>query len=325
MKKLSYLLFAGALSSMVLFNSCTKDEEEDVVVTPDECAAATFPANTGSAAVSILNFSSTSGNFTTIDASAGDILSFAVQVTKGTNRPQDFRVYFSDCENTKGTQTGEELDLRNTDAAQTKQFTYEVPTGYSTLYLNIEVDESGSTYTYKRIKLNISGSGIVDVWTNELGASGNDAASRMSSGTGQAYKSCDAAANMEFVDITYGVGYFDGKSYLCSNPARFKSPVEQQSTTPSNCGEGADGSLSTAGGTATYFKEYTGADYESITDAQLSALTVSNTNAEYVNIATTGTVYEFLNSKGKKGLIKVTGGTLNDNSKSINVEVKVQR
>ena len=109
MKKLSYLFLIGAITSTALFTSCGDDEEEEDVTT-DTCATLTFPSNTGSASVSILNYTATSGNFTTINASAGDVLSLAVEVTKGTNRPQDFRIYQSDCENSKGTQVGEELD-----------------------------------------------------------------------------------------------------------------------------------------------------------------------------------------------------------------------
>jgi hypothetical protein len=209
--------------------------------------------------------------------------------------------------------------LRNTDEPQVRQFTYTVPAGFSTLYLNIEIDESGKTYTYKRVKLAISGSGIVDSWTGiTLGAQSNAAASRMSSGTGQLYTACNAAANIEYVDITYASNT-DG--YLCSNPARFLSPIGLTNANPS-CGD--DGSLPTNGGSATYFKAYTGSDFATITDAQLTALTVANTNNQYISFSATGGVYEFLNAKGKKGLIKVSSYTAG-NSGSVTVDVKVQR
>ena len=198
-----------------------------------------------------------------------------------------------------------------------------MPSGFSTYYLNIEINESGGTLTYKRVKLTISGSGIVDSWSTELGGNSNALASRMSSGTGQTYTACDAAANMEFIDITYAVNTTTPfPSYLCSNPARFLTPVSLGTST-SDCDE--DGVLSTAGGTATYFKLYSGGDFASATDAQLSALTVSSANKEYIEITQAGLTYEFLNSKGKKGLIKVVSGTLNTTGGSIAVEVKVQR
>ena len=183
------------------------------------------------------------------------------------------------------------------------------------------MDESGSTYTYKRIKLTISGSGIVDSWSNELGGNTNALASRMSSGTGQTYTACNAAANIDFIDLTYAVSAEDGESYLCSNPARFLTPIALSKSTAA-CGE--DGTLPTDGGKATYFKLYSGSDFASITDAQLSALSVSSSNPQFVEIEL-GKTYEFLNSAGKKGLIKVVSGDLDIASGAIAVEVKVQR
>lgn len=319
-------------ATSLAFVSCKKDEEPIIT---SECAALTFPANSGTAQVAILNYTNTTNEFTSIDVSAGNVLSFAVQITKGTNRPQKVRIYETECQNEVGTivniagQPGAEdggtrLDLRNSDDAQIRQFAYTVPTGKPTIYLNIEIDESGSTYTYKRVRLNVSGSGVIDSWTSiSVGGNSSLTGSRLSSGTGQTYLACNASANMEYIDITYAVNLTGSNpSYLCSNPARFLAPVSLGSSTAS-CGE--DGTLSTAGGTSTYFKAYTGGDFGSITDAGLGALTVSASNNQYIEVTSTGTVYEFLNAKGKKGLIRVNSGTLNNTTTNINVDVKVQR
>jgi hypothetical protein len=326
MKKIAYFLSIGALASMIVFSGCKKDEEVDTTA----CENQTFPSNTGTATVAVKNYVNVSGDFTVIDANAGDNLSFAVEITKGTNRPQKLRIYQTDCANKRGDivslagQPGAEdgdtrLDLRNTDDAQIRQFLYTVPTGMSTVYLNIEIDESGDKYTYKRVKLNVAGSGIIDSWSGiTLGAQSNAAASRMSSGTGQSYTACNAAANMEYIDITYAS---NADGYLCSNPARFLTPIGLGNTNPS-CGD--DGSLPTNGGTATYFKTYAGSDFATITDDQLNALTVSSSNNQYINFTAANGVYEFLNAKGKKGLIKVTSYAPG-NSGSITVDVKVQR
>ncbi len=331
MKKVAYLFSATALVALTMLSSCKKDDPEPT----QDCANQTFPSNTGSASVSILNYTNTSSGFTVIDANAGDNLSIALEIVKGTNRPQKVRIYQTDCQNAVGDivslsgQPGAEdggtrLDLRNTDEAQVRQFLYTVPTGMSTIYLNIEIDESGNTYTYKRVKLNVSGSGIIDTWTGiALGGNSSTTASRLSTGTGQTYDACDAAANMEYIDITYAVNTTAPyPSYLCSNPARFLTPVGLGASTAS-CGE--DGTLSTAGGTATYFKAHAAGDFETIDDAGLAALTVSNSNNQYIEITAINTTYEFLNSKGKKGLIRVTGGTLNNTTTNISVNVKVQR
>jgi hypothetical protein len=325
MKKIAYFLSIGALASMIVFSGCKKDEEVDTTA----CENQSFPSNTGTATVAIKNYTNVVGNYTVVDASAGDNLSFAVEITKGTNRPQKLRVYQTDCENKVGdkvtlpSQPGLEdsdtrIDLRNTDDAQLRQFLYTVPTGMSTIYLNIEIDESGDKYTYKRVKLNVSGSGIVDSWSNiTLGAQTHAAASRMSSGTGQTYAACNAAANMEYIDIIYS---WNTSGYLSSNPASFSAPIGRSVSNPS-CGD--DGSLPTNGGTITYFEVYSGGDFATITDAQLSALTVS-TASQYVSFAAAGSVYKFENAKGKKGLIRVNSYTT-DVDGSVNVDVKVQR
>jgi hypothetical protein len=325
MKKIAYFLSIGALASMIVFSGCKKDEEVDTTA----CENQSFPSTSGTATVAIKNYTTVVGDYTVIDAAAGDNLSFAVEITKGTNRPQKLRIYQTDCANKRGDivslagQPGAEdgdtrLDLRNTDDPQIRQFLYTVPTGMSTVYLNIEIDESGDKYTYKRVKLNVSGSGIVDSWSSiTLGGQTNAAASRMSSGTGQTYSACNAAANMEYIDITYA---WNTDGYLCSNPARFLSPVGLSNSNPS-CGD--DGALPTNGGTATYFEVYSGGDFATITDAQLSALTVSTAN-QYVSFSAAGSVYKFENAKGKKGLIKVNSYTTAANG-SISVDVKVQR
>jgi hypothetical protein len=336
MKKIAYFFALAAVSSLVIFTGCKKDSDSEPEPEPNSCNSQTFPATTGTATVRILNFTNTSGGFTNISASAGDVVALAIEVTKGTDRPQKIRIYQTDCANAKGdivTFTGQpgledggkRIDLRNTDDPQIRNVNYTVPSGFSTYYVNIEVDESGDKYTYHRIKLTISGSGIVDTWSNiTLGGNSNPAASRMSSGTGQTYLACNAAENMEYIDITYAVSTTNSNSYICSNPARFVAPISL-TVSSVNCGE--DGYKNTNGGNPTYFKLHTANDFATIDDAGLTALTVSNSNPQYIQVTstTTNNVFEFLNSNGKKGLIKVNSGILNNAGETINVDVKVQR
>lgn len=329
------LLFAASVSMLA---SCGGDDETTTPTTPDACASKTFPVSAGTSDIQLLNFknATVSGDFTEISTSAGDLLSFAVQITKasGGNRPQKLRVYQSDCVNDQGTQVtfaGQKdvsndgtIDLRNTDDAQVRNVNYTVPTGMSTIYLTFAVDESGNQYKYKRVKLTVSGSGLINEWSSiELGGNSNKLASRMSSGTGLTYEACNAAANIDYIDITYAVKTTSPyTSYICSNPARFVAPVSLGTSTAS-CGE--DGDLSTAGGKATYFKAST-ADFAAATDASMGTLTVSSSNNQYIEVTAKDQVFEFLNSDGKKGLIKVTAvNQLNNTAGSITVAVKVQR
>ena len=333
MKKLAYYFSAALLSATVLFTACNKKKDDPA---PADCSTSVYPSTSGTASVAFLNnnISDTDGDgIVDIAASAGNYLSLSASVTKGTNRPQKLRVYQSDCVNLKGTQVafpGQSgvtsdgtIDLRNTDEVQIRTIAYTVPSGYSSLYLTFEVDESGSKYTYKRLHLKISGSGVIDTWTGvSLGAQLNTLASRLVSGTGQTFIACDAAANIEYIDVTYAAsGSPTVKSYLCSNPARFVAPISLLSSSAS-CGE--DGTLSTDGGRSTYFKA-SSANFDAATNADLTALTVSSSNTQYVEITGLNTVYEFLNSDGKKGLIKVTAGTLGTTNGSVTLSVKVQR
>jgi hypothetical protein len=331
MRKLSYFFSIAVLAGMVAISGCKKEGDPEPVA---DCDNETFPATTGSATIDVLNINNQSGGFFVMNAAAGNVLSLAIEVKKGQQRPQKLRLYQTDCANTLGTivdlsgqpgaeDGGKRLDLRNTDE-QVKQVLYTVPSGYSTLYLNIEIDESGSKLSYERIKLNISNSGIVDHWTSiSLGGNSSNTASRLNTATGHPYTACDAAASeMKYIDVTYAVGTGTGNpSFLCSNPARFSTPIGLAAS-DANCGD--DGALSTSGGSATYFKTYAGTDFNTISNTGLAALTVSNTNNQYVEISIGG-VYEFLNSSGKKGLIKVVSGTLSNSATDIVVEVKVQR
>lgn len=334
MKKLSLFYSLLFLITLGFITSCGSEEDDPTPITPDECASETFPSTTGSATVNILNYTNMSGGFTNIDVAAGDVISLAIEVIKGTNRPQKLRVYQTDCENVVGDivtfsgqdteDNGTRFDLRNTDDPQIRNVNYTVPTGMPTIYLNIEIDESGGDYSYKRVKLNVSGSGIIETYTNRvLGGNTNPAASRMSTGTGLTYTACNAAANINYIDVTYAVSISAQESYLASNPARFSSPINLTASSAS-CGE--DGTLPTDGGKATYFKVASDQNlFDNATDSDLTNLSVSSSDPQYVKISNVGQVFEFLNSDGKKGLVKVVGGTLNDYAGSITVDVKVQR
>lgn len=344
MRKLNYLFFLLAVPAMLTMTGCGSDDE----TTPEPCESATFPSTSGTATVAIKNFTTDNNSDGIIDVSAraGDFLSFAVEITKGDNRPQKLRVYQTDCINQLGDLVsfsgqpstedgGKRIDLRNTDDAQLRTLLYTVPTGFSTLYLNFEVDESGDKFTYKRVKLNISGSGIVDSYSNiTLGGNSSSNASRLSASTGQTFTSCETATNIDYIDITYGNSLSTAKSFLTSNPARFSdfpsSPIGSNATTATKaggakCGDEEDTEYSVRGGKATYFKAYSGSNFNTITDAELSNVDVSTSDNQFVAVTTTPSVFAFLTSDGRKGLIRVNSGTLDDVNGSINVDVKVQR
>lgn len=335
MKKISFVTFMFFAVLTGFMSSCNNDDDDPEPVTPDQCASSTFPPNTGTATVSFVNFTTDNNADGIIDvnAAAGDYLSIAVQINKGSGtRPQKLRVYQTDCANVLGTNLAfpgqpktedqdKTFDLANTDQ-QVRTVLYLVPTGAATLYLNFEVDESNSKYTYKRIKLNISGSGTVDSYTGiQLGGNTNPLASRMSSSTGYVYKACETEHNIGYIDITYAVSGTP-TSYISSNPARFVAPIGLTTTTASGCEE----TVNTNGGNPTYFKVNTTVNFDAITDAELSALTVSSSNNQYAEVNAVGDVFEFLTTNGRKGLIKVTAIDQLDNpAGSITISVKVQR
>ena len=269
MKKTTKLWFMLAIAGITALSSCKKDEEEPVVPpTVDECASATLPVATGDATINVANYSST-----TIEVEAGNILALAVQVTKGSSRTKKLRLFTSDCINILGTEEdlsdqpkggANGIDLRNTDDVQIRNVNYAIPTGMDPIYLTIQIDEGGGNTNYQQLTLNASGSGLVTLTENvELGGNSNttagpnaDGASRMATSTGLTYSACNAAANIDYIDMTYAVNKTAPyPMYLCSNPARFAAPVSLV-TSIASCGD--DGDLSTAGGRPSYFVSYTG-------------------------------------------------------------------
>ena len=350
MKKLSLsFLYIAALASIATFStSCGGDEDtvEPTVVSEDSCDVAVYPDNTGDAELVVLNYTSS-----IIEVEAETDLSLALQVTKGSNRAQKVRLFQSACKNLigsevdlsdqeKGGKNG--IDLRATDAAQIRNVIYSVPTGFTTIYLTIEIDEAGGNYTYTQLTLEVTGSGIVDSWSNlTLGAQNNSAASRLSSGTGLTYTACNAAANIEDIDVTYAVATSSNQlqaaravessssSYICSNPARFESLIGLTNSTPTaQCDEeeANNDNYQTNGGTNTYFatSTLTVAEFDAATDTELGNI-VSSTS-ETVQVTAADQIIEFVNADGKKGLIKIESiSSISDASGSIVVSVKVQR
>lgn len=306
MRKLSSYLFAlVAFTGLTFFTSCTDDAEDPV--------AELEPA-TGTVQISFLNFPGT-GNVTTT-AAPGDLVAVAVQVQKtaGGNRPQTLRVYETKTLNTRGTQVGKDIDLRNTDDAQIKNVNYTV-SGSGTTYLYFEVDESNKAFSRKVLTINATGTAGVNTYTNVvLGAQLNAAPSRISSATGQLYTACDASANINDIDITYAV--LGTSPTILSNPER---QVKELSTDAKNCDDAA---TSTAGGPNTKFSKANTADFNGATDTTLGALTISGTSESVVVVK--GDIIAFETEDGRKGLIKVedvVAGT----SGSLKISVKVQR
>lgn len=335
MNKLFHLFMVTALASAVLFTSCKKEEEPEPDPT-QTCADFTFPDATGDAAIALKNFSSS-----TIQVEAGNILALAIEVTKVSSRPKKLRLFESDCENQLGTEIDlsdqpkggkNGIDLRNTDDAQIRNVNYTVPTGIAPIYLTIQIDEGGGNTNYKRLTLNVSGSGLVDLHEGiVLGANANALPSRMNSNTGLTYASCNAAENIEYIDITYRVNTTAPyPMYLCSNPARFQSPVGSSTDPATATGCDSDNPTATSptnGGQASYFAAYSGTlDPASAADADLEALTVSTSSLQYIEATAVGNIFEFMNPDGKKGLIEVTAiDQPNSTLGTITVSVVVQR
>ncbi len=309
MKRISYYFFAVlAFVNFSLLTGCGDDTEDPV---------AELPAATGTVQIRFLNYPG--ANDVTVNAAAGDILAIAVEVQKtaGGNRPQKLRVYETTTQNTRGTQVGNDIDLRNTDEAQIKNVNYTVPSGSSPVYLYFEVDESASAFSRKLMIVNIGGTAGVSAYPNlTLGAQTNAAPSRISSATGQLYKACDAAVNMDDIDVTYA--YIGTSATILSNPER---AVKGLSTEATNCGD--DAPNNTSGGPNTVFiKAPATANFDNITDANLSALTFTGA-AESIAVVK-GDVIAFKTEDGRNGLLRVED-VVTGNNGTIRISVKVQR
>lgn len=312
MKKRAFFKVALLAFASVGFLAGCGSETEDPI--------AELPAATGTVDIKFLNFPG-SGDVTTT-AAAGDVLAVAVEVIKSTggNRPQKLRVYETTTKNTRGTQVGTTIDLRNTDEAQIKNINYTVPSSGNTVYLYFEVDESSSAFSRKLLTINISGTAGVSSYPNlTLGAQNNAAPSRVASSTGILYKACDAAVNMNDIDITYAAMGTLATPTILSNPER---KVQGLSTTATGCGDNAPSN--TEGGPNTVFiKAPSTESFDNATDATLSALTFVGAQ-ESIAIAK-GNVYAFKTEDGRNGLIRVEDVSTGGISGTIRISVKVQR
>jgi hypothetical protein len=310
MKKLNNLLYLMLVVSLI--TACNKANEDP---------ATTLPVADGTATINFLNYPSAE-----ITAAPADFISIAVEIVKGQNRTQKLRIYQTDVLNTRGTQLGSTIDLRNVDDPQVKNINYSVPATFSgPKYLYFEVDESGGKFSRRVFTIQpvVTGTAPINEWTNiQLGAQSNDSlGSRMSSQSGYVYKACDVEKNINDIDITFALSLQNPNFYLSSNPARFLPPIGL-TVRSSNCPEGP---IQTDAGRPTYFSTATDADYNSATEQSLGALSVSSTNNQYIGFTTSGSYYSFLNAEGKKGVIFVR--QINDSgpTASVTLDIKVQR
>lgn len=312
----NYGLMLVATSGLLFLNSCGTDPEP-----PD----ATLPEPDGTVVIDFLNYPGTNP---TVNATSGDVISVAVKMTKSPSgtRPQKLRVYETNVLNTRGTQVGNTIDLRNQDE-QTKNVNYTVPATNGTIYLYFEVDESGGKFSRKVLNINVGGAGGINSWTGvKLGASGNIAPGTMSSATGQTYTvagadSSDAAANISDIDITYIETLAATGPWFASYPARSKAPFNITSAT-------------IKGASATYFgsTSLTAAQFDAISDVTALNTAIGtapgSSDPEYYPPTTgsvaVGSVIKFTNGRGKSGLIKITGYEPGKTG-TVTIDVKVER
>ncbi|QHT70532.1 hypothetical protein GXP67_29720 [Rhodocytophaga rosea] len=315
MKRISSYLFTFlAFTGLSLLTSCGDDTEP----TPEE-QLEELPAANGTVQIKFLNYPDPASGNLKVTAASGDVLAVAVQVQKTANgnRPQKLRVYETTTINTRGKQVGDVIDLRNTDEAQIKNVNYTVPNESGPVYLYFEVDESASAFSRKMMEVTISGSAGVSAYPNlTLGAQTNAAPSRISSATGQLYTACNAAANMDDIDITYA--YIGTTPVILSNPER--KTKYNLSTEAKNCGD--DVTNDTSGGPNTVFVKNNSADFANPTDATLSALTF--TNAPESIVVAKDDIIAFRTEDGRNGLIKIDNITTGV-AGTVQVSVKVQR
>jgi hypothetical protein len=260
-------------------------------------------------------------------AASGDNVnvSLVIKKTPTGEKPRIMRVFVSDKPNYRGKNDQSLFDggikLKNRDEqTQTIDFTVSATTGKN--YLHFDVYDSNEKVTRKTLVINISADGQIASWVGIVlgGQSNLTVGSRVASATGDVYTVCDIDSNMKFIDITYAAfGSPSVKPTLLSNPERQK--LGFSTTIPASnpiCGGG-----STAGGTPTYFTiAPSTVDFSTATDAILNGLTISETSQNIV--VEVGKTYAFINSRKKKGLIKITG--LDEGfAGKITFDIKVQK
>jgi hypothetical protein len=322
--------FAMLAVASVGFLAGCGDDTEPTPGGPDDPAMEVIPADNGTVEISFTNIPGTDPS---VSAAAGQEVSVSVRIKKTPNgsRPQKLRVWDATKEGTRGTQYESTIDLRNIDD-QTKTVDYVVPSTSGTRYLYFEVDESGSKFQRKLLKVNVGGSATVASWTDRiLGAQNNAAGSRIASATGDVYTVCDIQENINYIDITYAsLGSTSATATLLSNPQRATEGL-RTSTTNKPCQDpanptGATIDVQTGGGRNTYFAPVTGVNFDTADEAALKGLTIptSGTSASQKIVVKASDVVAFQNSDGKKGLIRVKNLAAGVDG-TITLDIKVQR
>jgi hypothetical protein len=315
MKKISYLFLALILAFVT---ACSVTPEIQPV--PEDL---TLPVADGKMDIT---FTDAALNVATpsVVAATGDAVnvSLVIKKTPESDKPRIMRVFVTDKPNYRGKtdQPLFEIKLKNKDE-QTQTIEYTVSPSSGKVYIHFDVYDNKDKVTRKTLIVNISADGQIASWPNiVLGAQSNAAGSRVASATGDVYKVCDIDSNMKFIDITYAaVGSPTVKPTFMSNPRR--AGLGLGVVVPASnvdCG-----GSSTGGGTATYFVAApTTVDFATATDAILGGLTISETSQDIA--AEVGKVYAFVNTRKKKGLIRVTAIETGTAGK-ITFDVKVQK
>jgi hypothetical protein len=318
MKNLAKFYLPVLTLGMALFIFSCGEDEETPAPTNNCSPTATYPANTGTATINFVYPADTN-----------------VNVEAGNNRPQKLRLFASGCVNEKGSAVnlagqpkvqsdGVTIDLINTDDPQPRTVIYTVPSGVNPLYLTFEVDESGGNFTRRRMRLNVSGSGIIDTQSAKvLGGNANALPSRLSASTGVLYTVCEAASNKDFIDLTYWVTSAGDTAFICSNPARaerFGAPTNSSTCDPEDQNVG--------GGKRTRFASFSGS-FGAVDNTALTNAAVTATSPEFIAV-TAGSLYAFRLEDGRKGVFEVSsitpgGSPATRRGGTITLNVKVQR
>jgi hypothetical protein len=186
-------------------------------------------------------------------------------------------------------------------------FSYTVEEGGKTILIEvtaIDKFDNKSTATYAITSL----PSITSYSAKLLGAQLNDAGSYFASVNGTVYLGGQRNDNADKIDITF---------------AQIGATFTPELISPDTRG---DRGLTTTiiNGTATSFKLST-LDFNGATAQQMNDISASGA-VKFIAIET-GKVYQFVNSKGKKGLVKVASynpGTTGSANGSVTIDVKVQ-
>ena len=186
------------------------------------------------------------------------------------------------------------IKLTNTDSLKLGVADYIIPAPSTTTNYSLVVTDKGGLTATTNFVLKVAAAATPNKYSNiTLGAQNNAGASYFDFVTGSVIGQAAAATAGTSVSYSFaGIGTSTAVATLIATAVRIARGLSKTSVGKEDC----------------YFQKNTTIAFGTATAAQISALTVSTSSPEYINVSQ-GDVVEFLTAKGTRGLIHVTSVT----------------